>query len=123
MYDIFHEWRNDLVVDSNGDLAISTGSDVIRQRIFRRLLTNPGDYLWSLDYGGRLAQFVGTPANTSDIEAIVRTQLELEAAVPITPAPQVHIRVADAADGYIVANITYADSSSGMPVQLAVSTG
>jgi phage baseplate assembly protein W len=123
MYDIFHEWGSDLVVGSGGDLALSTGSDTVNQRICRRLLTNAGDYLWNLDYGGGLAQFVGTPANPADIEAIVRTQLALEAAVPATPAPQISVSVADAANGYVVATITYADAPFMVPVQLNVSAG
>jgi phage baseplate assembly protein W len=123
MYDLFHEWGNDLAVGSGGDLAVSTGSDTVSQRVCRRLLTNPGDYLWNLDYGGGLAQFVGTPANGADIEAVVRTQLALETAVPATPEPQVSVRVVDAANGYVVASITYADPSSMAPVQLNLSTG
>jgi hypothetical protein len=123
MYDIFHEWGNDLAVGSSGDLAVSTGSDTVSQRVLRRLLTNPGDYLWNLDYGGGLAQFVGAPANVADVEAVVRTQLALESAAPTTPEPQVSVRVIDAANGYVVANITYADPSSMAPVQLNVSTG
>jgi hypothetical protein len=98
MYDIFHEWGNDLTVGSGGDLALSTGSDTVNQRVFRRLLTNAGDYLWNLDYGGGLGQFVGTPANTADIEAIVRAQLALETAVPATPPPQISASVVDAAN-------------------------
>jgi hypothetical protein len=123
MYDIFHEWGRDLEVGSSGDLAVCTGSDTVNQRVYRRLLTNAGDYLWNLDYGGGLAQFVGIPANGSDIEAIVRIQLGLEASVPTTPAPQVSIGVVDAANGYVVANITYADPSSMVAVQLSVTTG
>lgn len=123
MYDIFHEWGTDLVAGSSGDLALSTGSDTVNQRVFRRLLTNSGDYIWNLNYGGGLGQFVGTPANPADIEAVVRTQLALETAVPTTPAPQVSASIADAANGYVVATITYADPSSTAPIQLNVSTG
>jgi hypothetical protein len=123
MFDIFHEWGNDLTVGSGGDLALSTGSTTINQRVCRRLLTNSGDYLWNLNYGGGLAQFVGTPANLVDIEAVVVTQLALETAVPTTPAPQIKANVADAANGYVVATITYTDPSSMAPVQLNVSTG
>ena len=75
MYDIFHQWGSDLTVSSSGDLAISAGSDTVSQRVYRRLLTNPGDYIWNLDYGGGFAQFVGTPTNNTDIEAVIRTQL------------------------------------------------
>ncbi len=77
MDDIFHEWGGDLVVGSGGDLVLSVGSDMVSQRVLRRLLTNPGDYLWNLDYGGGLAQFVGTPTNSADIESTVRTKLAL----------------------------------------------
>ena len=45
MYDIFHEWGSDLVVGSGGDLALASGSAVVSQRVCRRLLTNPGDYI------------------------------------------------------------------------------
>jgi hypothetical protein len=123
MNDLFHEWGCDLAVGNGGDLALSTGSDTVSQRVCRRLLTNTGDYLWNLGYGGGLAQFVGTPANSRDIEAIIRTQLELETAVPTTPEPQINVRVADATNGYVVANITYADQSSPVPVQLNISIG
>jgi len=123
MNDIFHEWGSDLVIGSGGDLALSTGSDMVNQRVCRRLLTNAGDYIWNLDYGGGLAQFVGKPANPAEIAAIVGTQLALESAVPTTPAPQVSANVIDAANGYVVATITYADPSSMAPIQLNVSTG
>jgi hypothetical protein len=123
MFDIFHEWGSDLTAGSGGDLAQSTGSDTVNQRVCRRLLTNAGDYVWNLDYGGGLGQFVGKPANAADIEATVRTQLALETAVPTTPAPHISTAVVDAANGYVVATITYADPTSMAPVQINVSTG
>lgn len=123
MYDIFHEWGGDLVVGSGGDLALASGSAVVSQRVCRRLLTNPGGYIWNLDYGGGLAQFVGLPAKTADIEAVIMNQLLLETAVPTTPAPQVTTTVVDAATGFVVANITYSDPASQQSVTLNVSTG
>jgi hypothetical protein len=123
MYDIFHEWASDLAVDSSGDLALSSGAGTVNQRVCRRLLTNPGDYLWNLDYGGGLAQFVGAPASPSDIEAIVTTQLALETAVPTVPAPQITASVVDSANGYVAVTIIYADPSTRAPVPLVVSAG
>jgi phage baseplate assembly protein W len=76
------------------------------------LLTNPGDYLWDLDYGGGLGRFVGTPVDPATIEAVVRLQLGLETAIARTPAPQVSVEIADRTDGYVVANIIYSDLSS-----------
>jgi hypothetical protein len=123
MYDISHEWGGDLGVGSGGDLALATGSDVISQRICRRLLTNPGDYIWNLDYGGGLGQFVGLPANGADIEAVIVNQLLLETAVPTTPAPQATTTIANAANGCVIASITYGDVTSQQSVTLNVSTG
>jgi hypothetical protein len=123
MYDIYHEWGGDLRVGSGGDLALASGAELVTQRVCRRLLTNPNDYLWNLDYGGGLAQFVGQPARPADIEAVIANQLSLETAVPATPSPQVTTAVADAANGYVVARITYADRTSGQSVTFDVSTG
>lgn len=123
MYDIFHEWGCDLDVGSGGDLALSNASGMISQRVSRRLLTNPGDYIWNLDYGGGLAQFVGTPANATKIQAVVTEQLALESSVPRTPAPKISVSAGNSADGYMVANITYADPSSARPVVISVTTG
>jgi hypothetical protein len=123
MYDIFHEWGADLAVGSGGDIALASGSDMISQRVCRRLLTNPGDYLWNLDYGGGLALFVGQPARSTEIEAVITSQLLLETAVPTSPAPQVTTTVTDVANGYVVANIIYVDPTSQNAVTLNVSTG
>jgi hypothetical protein len=123
MYDLYHEWGGDLLVGSGGDLELACGSAVVNQRICRRLLTNPGDYIWNLDYGGGLAQFVGLAAQPANIEAVVMTQLLLETAVPATPAPQVTTTIVNAANGSVAANITYADPRSQQPVTLNVNTG
>jgi hypothetical protein len=123
MYDIFHEWGADVAVGSGGDIALASGSDMISQRVCRRLLTNPGDYLWNLDYGGGLALFVGQPAKSTEIEAVITSQLLLETAVPTSPAPQVTTTVTDVANGYVVANIIYVDPTSQNAVTLNVSTG
>jgi phage baseplate assembly protein W len=123
MYDIFHEWGADLAVGSGGDIALASGSDVISQRVCRRLLTNPGDYLWNLDYGAGLARFIGQPARSAEIEAVITSQLSLETAIPTNPAPQVTTTAVDVANGYVVANIIYVDPTSQNAVTLNVSAG
>ena len=123
MYDIFLEWGSDLVAGSGGDIALSTGPATISQRVCRRLLTNPGDYIWNLGYGGGLGQFVGIPAQAPTIEAVVRAQLLLDRAVPSTPAPLVSARLNDTANGYVTATITYADPATLAPILFTVSAG
>ncbi|PPQ34331.1 hypothetical protein [Rhodopila globiformis] len=122
MNDLLLEWGGDLTVGSTGDLALAAGSDMTDRRVRRRLLTNGGDYIWHLDYGGGLGQFVGTPAKPADIESVVRAQLNLEAAVSSAPPPQVSTRIADAANGIVIADISYVDASSGSSNQLSVSS-
>ena len=117
MIDLSHEWGGDLAVNSTGDIALARGPDVTRQRISRRLLTNPGDYLWNLGFGGGLATFVGLTTSPSDIEAVTRNQLEQETAVAATPAPTVGVQMIDSANGYVAASITYTEASNGKTIK------
>jgi phage baseplate assembly protein W len=109
--DLFQQWGNDLAVDSRGDLQLSDGAIRSQQRVLRRLLTNPGDYIWQPSYGAGLAQFVGSPANPLQIEAIIRAQLQKEPAVAQTPAPTVTISYDTL--GTISVMISYVDAASG----------
>ena len=113
MLDIFHNWGDDLAVGNSGDLALSSGSDTTNQRILRRLLTNPGDYIWNLDYGGGLGQFVGKPVRSKEIEGVIRTQLLEEAAIAASPAPRIVTTITDAARGTVAVSITY--SAADLP--------
>ncbi|HBK05778.1 MAG TPA: phage tail protein [Acetobacteraceae bacterium] len=123
MLDIFHNWGEDLKVGNGGDLALSSGSDTINQRVLRRLLTNPGDYIWNLDYGGGLGKLVGQPVNSRQIEAVISTQILQEAAIPVSPAPRIVTTVTDAAQGNVAVNITYSDPGSSNPVTLNLNVG
>jgi phage baseplate assembly protein W len=120
MYDIMLDWGTDLSADSSGDLALTTGSDQTTQRVIRRLLTNPGDYIWNLQYGGGLAAFVGQPTAAAQIEAVIRDQMALETAVAAAPAPTVAVAMINTASGSVVADITYADASSNGVVNLHI---
>jgi phage baseplate assembly protein W len=123
MNDIYLQWHGDLAVDSTGDLALVDDVDRANQRICRRLLTNSGDYIWQPTYGGGLAQFVGSPARTAEIESVIRTQLSFEPTVATTPAPNIDTRIADSANGYVTATISYSVAPSGTTVQLNLNSG
>ncbi|MGC8524355.1 MAG: hypothetical protein ACP5M5_08715 [Acidibrevibacterium sp.] len=111
MNDLFQQWGNDLSVDARGDLALVSGALRAQQRVLRRLLTNPGEYIWQPQYGAGLAQFVGQPANPLQIEAIIRTQLAKESAVAQTPAPTIDVSYDTL--GAIAVMISYVDAASG----------
>lgn len=113
MTDTAHQWGSDLTLGPSGDIATVTGALLGQQRVLRRLLTNPGDYIWQLDYGAGLAQFIGQRANPSQIRAVIRSQIFKEAAVARQPEPVIDVQVAPGgAAGTVYVYIRYVDNDS-----------
>jgi len=122
--DIYHVWDSDLATGATGDLAIASGSTLGQQRVLRRLLTNPGDYIWHIDYGAGLASFVGVPSNKMQIMATIRSQMFQETAVAQTPEPVINVQISPAgALSTIYVDIRYTDSLSGETQMLTFSVG
>lgn len=113
--DLSHYWGGDLGVSSGGDLAPASGTLRGQQRVLRRLLTNPGDYLFHPTYGAGLPARVGSTDSAAEITALIRGQLRLEEAVANTPAPV--ITVTPIPNG-LAAQIQYTDAPTGQPVTL-----
>ena len=111
MADLAHWYGNDLSASAAGDLL--TVDEPIRseQRLVRRLLTPPGSYIWHPTYGAGLGQYIGQPGSAKTMEAVIRAQLKLEAAVAASPTPQVSVVVNPS--GVTVATIVYWNSNSG----------
>jgi hypothetical protein len=89
--DIEHRWAGDLEVSPTGDLMVVSGATVTKQRIFRRLLTNPGDYIWNSRYGAGLPGFIGGTASHGQIKAVVNSQILLESSVGRLPGPEISV--------------------------------
>lgn len=122
MNDLGLVWGADLTIGPTGDLAYVTAAALGQQRVLRRLLTNPGDYIWDLDYGAGLSQFVGQPANALQIEAVIRSQIFKEAAVARTPEPLIDVQVSPGgAAGIVYVHIRYADAATGQTQVLSFS--
>ena len=121
MSDVFQQYGGDLAVAPSGDLATVAGTLLGQQRVLRRLLTNPGDYLWNPGYGAGLAQFVGQPANAARIRSVIRSQIFQESAVAQSPAPV--IDVAADASGNVTVQIVYSDSTTGETQVLSFTVG
>ena len=121
MTDISHIIGSDLTIASVGDIAGVSGADAVSQRVLRRLLTNAGDYIWSLAYGAGLPQFVGRTVNVAQLQAVIRDQLQLETAVARVPLPTA--AVTSNPDGTVVATITYTDAATGTVQQPSVVLG
>ncbi len=121
MADIFHSFGSDLAPSPTGDIAIATDAILGQQRVLRRLLTNPGDYIWQPDFGAGLAQFIGQPAEISRIRATVRSQIFKEAAVARSPEPIIDVSFDHAGTVYV--HIRYADTATGQTQLLSFSAG
>lgn len=122
MEDISHQWGADLTIGSTGDLAVVAGANLGQQRVLRRLLTNPGDYIWQPGYGAGLARFIGQPGNASQIRAVVRSQIFKEAAVARTPEPVIDVTFAPAgAAGTVYVHIRYVNATTSQTQILSFS--
>jgi hypothetical protein len=124
MADIAHQWGSDLELGPTGDLAVVTGSLFGQQRVLRRLLTNPLDYIWQPGYGAGLATFIGKPANALQVRAKVRSQIFKEDAVLQEPEPTINVALSpEGASGDVYLNILYSDAGTGQVQVLTFSVG
>ncbi len=122
MFDLSQQWGSDLSVSPTGDLALVSGSLLGQQRVLRRLMTNAGDYIWQLNYGAGLAQFIGQPANAGQIQAVIRSQIFKEAVVARTPEPDISAQLdPTGGTGTVYAQVRYVDAPSGQTQVLSFS--
>jgi phage baseplate assembly protein W len=122
MFDASHQWGSDLVTSPTGDIGTVSGPALGQQRVLRRLLTNPGDYIWQLDYGAGLARFIGQPVNPLQIKAVIRSQIFKEAAVARQPEPVIDVQISpDGGAGTVYVHIRYVDAESSQTQVLSFS--
>jgi len=112
-------WGGDLSFTPAWDIALVTGTVLGQQRVLRRLLTNPGDYIWHLNYGAGLAQFVGTTVNVAAIRSTIRSQIFMESAVARLPEPAINVQ--SSPNGSVYVYIRYVDSTAGTTQVLSFS--
>ena len=125
MADLFQWWQQDLALLPDGDILICSGAtktgeimpgcatDEGEQRVLRRLLTGPGQYIWHPEYGAGLPGFVGQPVQIQALQAIILSQILLEDVVSKDPLPQV---VATPILNGVNVNISYLDNNVGKQV-------
>lgn len=118
MADAVLVFGGDLSFGDAGDLALASGAALTEQRVLRRLLTNPGDYIWQLGYGAGLGQFVGSAGARGAVAAVARAQMGNETRVAQAPPPQ--ITVDSASPAGITMTIAYQDAVTGQGVVLAL---
>ena len=108
MTDLSLEWGGDFTLTvPKGGISLVSGSDLTRQRLIRRLLTNPGDYIFDTTYGAGLGRFIGSPININQIRGLVNTQALLERTVDKV----LSVTVESDNIGYVNCTIIYTDKS------------
>lgn len=116
MKDLNHYAGDDLSLSPTGSLSTVEGIERGKQRILRRLITNPGDYLFHTEYGAGLGRYVGALTNIPEAIALTRGQVLLEECVAKKPAPVISISTNN---DTLSANIRYTDFATGEPVTLS----
>lgn len=119
MNDLNHYWGGDIATGPTGDLSASAGTLRGQQRVLRRLLTNPGDYLFHPTYGAGLPGFVGQPIDRAKVVAVIRSQIALEDSVAKTPAPVIDVQPLGNDPTGIAVSISYNDAASKQAVVLS----
>lgn len=116
MADIFQWWDTDLAASASGDLLSVDQTVAGQQRVLRRLLTSPGSYIWHPEYGAGLPKYIGSVVDAPGIEALIRAQLLLEAAVAQDPAPVIDVQPIPSG---VFVKILYVDADTGKQVNLS----
>ncbi len=116
LYDLNHTLGFDLSLDATGDLQAVSHLERSQQRILRRLLSNPGDYLFHLDYGAGLPKQVGERLEINKTQAFIQHQLSQEASIAPQPAPEV--KVTPIREGVSV-QLHYWEAQTKQPITLS----
>lgn len=114
--DIAHLWGQDLGLGPTGDLGRVNRTTRSRQRVLRRLLTNPGEYLFHPDYGAGVPKMIGQAIDLAKIKALILGQMKLEVSVARTPEPVVDVRQIN---GGVQVQVQYTTQPDKQPVSLS----
>lgn len=118
--DLYHYFGSDLSASNSGDVQVVDATVRGQQRILRRLLTNPGDYIFQPEYGAGLPRWVGRTAQVQEIRALIRGQILQEAAVAKVPEPVIKVgEIPNQAGGGFAVSIAYSDAATGQPATLS----
>ena len=120
LYDISQNFGEDLRLSSQNDLLPVSDLERSKQSVLRRLLTNPGDYIWHTDYGAGLPAFVGQALSGDrfdEIRSLITSQIFLEPSVSQIPEPQILLQTIQ---GGLFVQINYTESATKQPIVLTL---
>ncbi|CBJ38343.1 putative phage tail protein [Ralstonia solanacearum CMR15] len=113
--DVNHWVGGDIGTSPTGDIGLASADLRTQQRIVRRLVTNPGDYIFHPDYGAGLPAKIGQTLDIQALRGLVRSQVKLEEGVAQSPEPQVDV---SAITNGVSVHILYTSAITRRPVTL-----
>jgi hypothetical protein len=116
MADAAQYFSDDLMLGATGDLQVADSVLLSQQRILRRLMTNPGDYIWEPTYGAGLPAMIGKTFDITAVTALIQSQMFMESSVQQQPAPQI---IATPFQNGMYVQIQYVEVDSGLPTVLS----
>lgn len=122
IYDVSLDWGNDLVLSSTGDLQTVSGAARSEQRVLRRLLTVPGNYIWHPEYGAGVPALIGQALSLDlfdQIKALIKANIFLEESVAQTPPPDIFLQTIQSG---LFCQINYIDNPTKESIVLTFNT-
>lgn len=114
LFDLFHNYGEDVQASPTGDLARATGSALTEQYVGRFLLTNPGDDPFNPTWGLGIAKYIGSPQAAAQIQALILKGMRTINVVDQTQSITANVSGDDL--GNLSAFIQYTDATTGIPV-------
>jgi Uri superfamily endonuclease len=96
--DINHTWSGDIALNNYNDISTVSGIDETNQRVLRRLLTNPKEYIWHPDYGAGLGMYIGVALDKEveqEIKQVITSQMYKENNVAKNPPPDISLTITE----------------------------
>ena len=119
LVDLNQWYGSDLSASTQGDISTVSGTIRGQQRVLRRLLTNPGGYIWEPTYGAGLPQWVGRIIDIPKVQALCISQMLLESVVAPSPPPTVSVTQSASDLTQFNVLVTYTDMPTSQPVILS----
>ncbi len=118
MADSYQFWGNDSQFSATGDDLLATALTELEQRMFRKLLMNPGDDVFNPLEGIGIGRYIGkplTPERYAALQSGVLKVVMVERDVQKLPLPTINYQVSDRANTFLSVSISFIYAPMGQP--------
>jgi hypothetical protein len=111
--EIYQFYGSDIQLNQQAQIRLVTGDLETYQRVYRRLITVPGTYIWDVNYGAGLPTYIGqnlSGALAREIKGRIKTNMFKETTVARNPEPVITVKQSGNVFEY---TIVYTSQTSG----------